>query len=217
MVKLIIFDLDGTLCNTIYDLADATNYALTKMGYPTHSEDKIQGMVGNGIKNLVTRSMPDGARTETNINATKEFFFEYYKVHYADKTVVYDGITDMLGKLCEKGIKLAVCTNKEDSMAKSVVKKLFGDTFSLIIGQGNKFPLKPEADSSLYIMNELGIKREETVFIGDSDVDMKTAKNAGVNSIGVSWGYRDKEELINNGCKSIADSPLDIIKIIEVE
>ena len=140
MVKLVIFDLDGTLCNTICDLADAVNYALTKRGYPTHSVEEIQNMVGSGIKNLVTRSMPEAERYEDNINLTKEFFFEYYKVHYADKTVAYDGIAEMLETLKAKNIKLAVCTNKEDTMAKSVVKKLFDGTFSLILGQSDKFP-----------------------------------------------------------------------------
>lgn len=216
MLKLIIFDLDGTLCNTIYDLADAVNYALEKMGYPTHSVEEVRTFVGNGIKNLIIRSMPKEERQEEKIEETKKFFFEYYRVHFADKTVAYDGILEMLNTLKEKGIKLAVCTNKEDLMAKSVVKKLFGDIFSLVLGQGDSFPLKPEPDSSLYIMNELKAKREETVFIGDSDVDIKTAKNLGVLSIGVTWGFRDKQELIDNGCVYLAESPCDIIKLLEV-
>ena len=216
MVKLVIFDLDGTLCNTICDLADAVNYALTKRGYPTHSVEEIQNMVGSGIKNLVTRSMPEAERYEDNINLTKEFFFEYYKVHYADKTVAYDGIAEMLETLKAKNIKLAVCTNKEDTMAKSVVKKLFDGTFSLILGQSDNFPLKPSPDSSLYIMETLGAGVGETVFIGDSGVDIKTAKNTGLESIGVSWGFRDKQELIDYGCEHIAESPYDIIKLLEV-
>ena len=123
----------------------------------------------------------------------------------------------MLKTLNERGIKLAVCTNKEDTMAKTIVKKLFGDIFSVVIGQGDKFPLKPNPESSYYIMNELGTTCEDTVFIGDSDVDIKTANNAGLESIGVSWGFRDVQELIDNGCKKIANNPLDIIKFIEVQ
>ncbi len=216
MLKLIIFDLDGTLCNTICDLADAVNYALGKMGYKTHSVDVVRTYVGNGIKNLIIRSMPENERVEEKIEETKKFFFDYYKVHFADKTVAYEGIEEMLITLKKKGIKLAVCTNKEDSMARCVVKKLFGDVFSQVLGQGERFPLKPEPDSSFYIMSKLDAKREETVFIGDSDVDIKTAKNAGLKSIGVTWGFRDRQELIDNGCEHVAESPYDIIKLLEV-
>ena len=216
MVKLIIFDLDGTLCDTICDLADAVNYALAQRGYPTHSVEEVQSMVGSGIKNLVTRSMPEKERYEDNINLTKEYFFEYYKIHFADKTVAYKGILETVNTLKDKGIKLAVCTNKEDSMAKRVVKKLFGDIFSLVIGQSDKFPLKPAPDSSYYIMETFGARKEETVFIGDSDVDIKTANNVGLKSIGVSWGFRSVQELIDNGCKNIAGHPSDIIKLLEV-
>ena len=217
LVRTIIFDLDGTLCDTIYDLADATNFALAKMGYPTHSVEKIKSFVGNGIKNLMIRSMPEEERYEEKIEETKKNFFEYYRFHYADKTVAYEGILEVLKTLNERGIKLAVCTNKEDTMAKTIVKKLFGDIFSVVIGQGDKFPLKPNPESSYYIMNELGTTCEDTVFIGDSDVDIKTANNAGLESIGVSWGFRDVQELIDNGCKKIANNPLDIIKFIEVQ
>lgn len=216
MVKLIIFDLDGTLCDTICDLADAVNFSLKKMGYPIHSLEAIKGFVGNGIKNLIIRSMPESERVEEKIEETKKFFFEYYKVHFADKTAAYDGIVETVNTLKEKGIKLAVCTNKEDTMAKAVVKKLFGDTFSLVLGQGDKFPLKPNPDSSYYIMETIGAKKEDTVFIGDSDVDIKTAKNAGLKSIGVSWGFREVQELIDNGCDHLAKNPSDIIKLLEV-
>ena len=216
MTKLIIFDLDGTLCNTIYDLASAVNYALNKMGYPTHSIDVIQGFVGNGIRNLIIRSMPEKERTDEKIDVTKKFFFDYYKIHFADKTVAYDGIEEMLKALKEKGVKLAVCTNKEHNMASEVVKKCFADTFDMVIGQSDKFPLKPEPDSSLYIMETYKAKREDTVFIGDSGVDIKTAKNLGVRSIGVSWGFRERNELLLNGADMIADTPLDITNLFEV-
>lgn len=214
MVKTIIFDLDGTLCDTIHDLAAAVNYALKQMGYPTHSVETVQSFVGNGIKNLIIRSMPEEERCEEKINTTKEIFFEYYKVHYADKTVVYDGTHEMLKTLKEKGVKLAVCTNKEHGMASEIVKRHFRGTFDMVVGQSDKFPLKPEPKSSLYIMETLGSKKENTAFIGDSGVDIKTAKNLGVFSIGVSWGYREKSELKENGCDAAADSPSDIIEIL---
>ena len=215
MIKTAIFDLDGTLCDTISDLADSVNFALGQMGCEKRSLEEIMSFVGNGIHNLVTLSLPKQKRSEQDINAAKKFFFEYYKVHFADKTVAFDGIMQMLLALKQKGIQLAVCSNKEDSMAREVVKKLFGDTFDIVLGQSDRFPLKPAPESTLYIIEKLGSKQEQTAFIGDSDVDIKTAKNAEVYSIGVTWGFRSKKELIENGCTAIAESPSDIVKIIE--
>ncbi|MBO5908530.1 MAG: HAD-IA family hydrolase [Clostridia bacterium] len=215
MIKTAIFDLDGTLCDTISDLADSVNYALEQMGCEKRSLADIKSFVGNGIHNLITLSLPKEKRSEQDINTAKKFFFEYYKVHFADKTVAFDGIIQMLLALKQKGIQLAVCSNKEDSMAAAVVKKLFGDTFDIVLGQSDSFPLKPEPESTLHIIEKLGSKQEHTAFIGDSDVDIITAKNAGVYSIGVTWGFRSKKELIENGCTAIAESPWDIVKIID--
>lgn len=215
MVKAVVFDLDGTLCDTICDLADAVNFALSSLGCPNHPTETIKTFVGNGIRNLIETSLPYDKRDEKTVNAASEWFFKYYKIHFADKTKAFEGVNQTLLGLRERGIRLAVCTNKEDGMAKAVVKSLFGDSFDIVIGNSDRFPLKPAPDSVLHIINEIGVKTEETVFIGDSDVDIITAKNAGIKSIGVTWGFRSKNELLENGCDAIAEHPSDIIKIID--
>ena len=214
MVKAVIFDLDGTLCDTVEDLADAVNYALFKVGCPNHTTENIKTFIGNGNKNLIIKSLPEGKSDINTVSLASDFFFEYYRAHFADKTKAFFGIDEILCTLKQNGVKLAVCTNKEEGMAKAVVKSLFGDLFDIVIGNSDRFPLKPAPDSSIHIMESLGVKREEILFIGDSDVDIITAKNAGVMSVGVTWGFRSKEELVENGCNSVAEQPYDIIRII---
>ena len=214
MIKLVIFDLDGTVCNTIDDLADATNYAMRTLGYPTHDVPTYKYFVGNGIPKLIYRALPEGHKSDEEHAKAMKLMLDYYAVHFADKSAPYSGILEMLSALKEKGINLAICTNKAHHMADKISEKIFGGIFEAVIGQQEGRPLKPDSFSPMEIINKFGVKPEETVFIGDSGVDMKTAVNTGTESIGVTWGFRTVDELKENGARHIADTPSDIIDII---
>ncbi len=214
MIKLVIFDLDGTIYNTIEDLADATNYALSCLGYPTHDIQTYKYFVGNGIPNLIMRALPEGHKSDEDCAEARTLMLDYYKDHFADKSVPYDGIVDMLRALKKSGIKLAVCTNKAHHMAVKIAHSIFGGIFDKVIGQQSDRPLKPDPSSACEIMNLFRAKPEETVFVGDSGVDMETARNSGTHSIGVLWGFRKKEELQINGGEYIVTAADEIIKII---
>ena len=210
MFKNYIFDLDGTILDTLEDLANAVNYALEQMNYPVHTLDEIRSYIGNGILMLIRRSVPKGTNEE-DYRKTLAIFKKYYLAHIADCTKPYEGIIDVLDELKNKGCKLAVVSNKSDDAAKAVVEKFFGSRFDMVVGKMDCFPAKPEPDSVLYVMEKLSLKKTETVYIGDSEVDVQTAHNAGLPCIGVTWGNRDREELISNGAERIADSPSEIL------
>ncbi len=214
MLKLAIFDLDGTICNTIEDLANATNHAMSVLGYPTHSVEQYKLFVGNGIPNLMKRSLPEGHRTEDEVLRAKEIMLSYYKEHYADCSAPYEGIIPLLQSLKEQGVHLAVCTNKAHFMAATIVDKLFSGLFDMVIGQSDAYPLKPDPASALAIMEKFGAEKSETVFVGDSGVDMITARNSGVPGIGVTWGFRGETELKENGAGHIVHTPQQILEII---
>ncbi len=214
MIKLAIFDLDGTVCDTIDDLADATNFALGSLGHPTHAVEKYKYFVGNGIPKLIYRALPEKNRTEAEILEAKTLMLNYYGVHFADNSAPYQGIMEMLSSLKEKGIHIAICTNKAHHMAVTIADKIFGGIFEEVIGQQDGRPLKPDPFSPMEIINKFGATPEETVFIGDSGVDMQTAVNTGTHSIGVTWGFRTVDELKENGARHIADTPSEIISII---
>lgn len=214
MVKLVIFDLDGTVCDTIEDLAEATNYALGTLGHPTHETEKYKYFVGNGIPKLIYRALPEKNRTEPEISEAKKLMLDYYAVHFADNSAPYSGIMEMLSTLKEKGIHIAICTNKAHHMAVTIAEKIFGGIFDCVVGQTDTYPLKPDPTSPKNIMAQFGAQKEETVFVGDSGVDMQTANNAQITSIGVLWGFRTRDELNENGALHIAETPSDIMNII---
>ncbi len=209
MFKLAIFDLDGTLLNSLEDIADASNYALEKMNFPKHELEKFNHFVGDGVMELCERILPDGQKHRKE-EACK-YFAEYYKEHSNDKTVVYNGIKEVLSELKEKGIKLAVASNKVHEFSVSMVKSYFGDVFDVILGNCAERPKKPEPVIIYNIMDIIGVSAEDTVMIGDSDVDIITSKNAEVKSIGCVWGYRGRKELEESGADFIADTPEEII------
>lgn len=211
MYRNYIFDLDGTLLDTLEDLANAVNYSLSQMNYPVHTIDEIRSYIGNGIRMLIRRAVPQET-DEGDYNKTLSVFKEYYLAHIADFTKPYDGIINVLDELKSKGCALAVVSNKSDDAAKAVVETFFGNRFDMVIGKMDCFPTKPEPDSVLYVMETLGLNKNETVYIGDSEVDVQTAHNASLQCIGVTWGNRDKEELISNGAEFIAEAPEDILK-----
>lgn len=211
MVKLFIFDLDGTLVNSLEDLADATNYALKKHGYATHELSKYRYFVGDGVLKLIERAiLEDGNKSDKVMQLIEEFNF-YYEKHFSDKTRPYDGITELIKELKEKGIKVAVASNKPDDFTKKIVKTFFGDNFDIVRGQIEGVPKKPDSSIAINIMHELNVSKEETVFVGDTNIDIRTARNAGTKSVGCLWGFRDYKELAEAGADNIAEKPADIL------
>ena len=215
MIKLVIFDLDGTVCNTIDDLAASTNHALAVLGYPTHPVEAYKYFVGNGMSNLIYRALPEGHKSEEECSKAKKLMLGHYETHFADKSAPYEGIPDLLKTLKRDGIKIAVCTNKAHYMAVEIAQKIFGGIFDAVMGQGDEYPLKPDPTSTKMLMERFDSGPEETLFVGDSGVDMQTAHSCSLNSIGVLWGFRTEKELKENGASFIAEAPTDILTIIK--
>ncbi|MEF9853321.1 MAG: HAD family hydrolase [Hydrogenoanaerobacterium sp.] len=214
MTKLMIFDLDGTLLDTIHDLAAATNTVLTKHGYPTHTTPEYNYLVGNGVVKLITRALPENARTEQNIEEIKNEQVAYYNAHLYDNTKPFDGIPQALEKLQEQGVMLAVVTNKPDEAAKELIKSFFPNIgFAQVQGNCEGVPIKPNPAAVNRVIENSGVLKNEVLYFGDSDVDMIVAKNAGVTGVGVLWGYRTKEELQNAGAQLLIKHPQDILTI----
>ena len=209
--RLVIFDLDGTLINTIADLAVATNEALKAMGYPTHAEEVIQTFVGNGVSKLLERSMPEDKRTEENIALVRRHFMAYYDQHNADLSTPYPGIADMLSRLQEAGVMLAVASNKYQSATEKLIARYFPHiNFVCVLGQRQGIPVKPSPDIVLEIMEKANVSRSDTLYVGDSGVDMQTAINAGIDSVAVSWGFRPRAELEAFRTLAIIDKAEDL-------
>jgi phosphoglycolate phosphatase len=214
--KLAIFDLDGTLLDTIGDLAEACNYMLSLRGLGVHTCEEYAKMVGNGILNLVKRALPEERRTDEYVAAARQDFLEYYTAHIDHHTRPYEGIQEVLHSLQNDGWVLAVASNKFDEGTKKLVENIFPEiAFKVIYGNREGFPLKPDAALLELIMNECGATPETTFMIGDSGVDIQTAKNSGVRSVGCSWGFRPRTELEEYGADFIVDSPLEILQILE--
>jgi phosphoglycolate phosphatase len=214
MKKCVIFDLDGTLLYTLEDLADSMNSVLENRGFPVHPLEKYNRLVGNGVAQLVLDSLPRGVVDESGA-ILKEYKYTYNK-RWNNKTRPYDGITKLLNSLIDKGLKVAVFSNKPQGAMELCLNEFFGDiNFSLVRGARENFPLKPSPDGVDEILKELNCSKSETVFVGDSSVDMKTAKNAKLTAIGVLWGYRSRDEILANGADFLAETADDILKIIE--
>lgn len=215
MKKLAIFDLDGTLLNTIADLAGATNYALRECGYPTHDTDTYRYFVGNGINKLFERALPESERSEANVQKIRSLFVPYYNVHNADLSRPYPGIVNVLDTLQQRGMMLAVASNKYQEATYKLIKQYFPEIdFVQIFGQREGVPAKPDPTVIFEIIEKTGVKKEEVVYLGDSCVDMQTGINAGVTTIGVSWGFRPRTELEAYHPDFIADRTEDILKFL---
>lgn len=212
--KAVLFDLDGTLINTLTDLANATNYMLEQFGFPTHEVGKYKYMVGNGMPKLMERALPNGHKDEQSIKEALNIFLPYYNAHSLDNTAPYNEIMQLLCELKNRNIKTAVVTNKAHLSAVSLVEKLFLNMFSAVAGQKDGMPTKPNPTVVFNVMNELGVLPNECIFVGDSGVDMQTAKNSGAFALGVLWGFREKDELIKNGADDVIASPLELLKFI---
>ena len=214
-IKAVLFDLDGTLMNTLDDLADAVNFALDFFGFETHSIDKYRYFVGNGIPNLIMRATPENRRDATTLAAVKKKFYEYYNLHSMKKTRPYSGIPETLAALKKAGIKTAVVTNKDDAAAKIIINGFFPNSFDFVFGASEDIPKKPDPTIVRIATEKLGVTADECVFVGDSCVDMETAGNSGIYSVGVTWGFRPKAELVEYGASSIVDTPEEIISVIK--
>ena len=207
-----IFDLDGTLADTLYDLADATNYGLENLGYPVHPYESYKRFVGNGVQKLCYRALPDNKKDDTE--KLLEIFSEYYGMHFLDKTKLYPGMKKTLDTLKENNVILAVATNKPQNFARQIINKLLPEfDFVKVLGGCAERPKKPDTAIIDEIISDF--PEEENIFmIGDSNVDIQTAKNAGIHSIGCAWGFRGIEELTGAGADFIAENPADIAEFI---
>lgn len=213
MYKYVIFDLDGTLLNTIDDLADTGNHVCTLHGWPTHTVDAFKLMVGNGIPKLVERFAPQGTSQEVLDQAFQEFM-DWYGVHKEDKTAPYAGMPEVTKALREAGVSIAVLSNKADVMAGPVVEHYYPGIFPVVQGALPGLPTKPDPTLLHKLMDRLGATREDTLFVGDSNVDIRTAKNGGLTGCGVLWGFRSREELEAAGADVIVSTPQELLDLI---
>ncbi len=212
MIKAIFFDLDGTLLDTLEDLTNSVNYILWKHGMPERTIDEIRSFIGNGVPTLIARSVPENTDSETVKICVSEMM-EYYKDHAEIKTKPYEGISELLEELAKRNIATAVVTNKAEEAAIILCKAKFGDIFDLVIGDNGKDKLKPAPDNVFRAMKKLNLEKNEILYVGDSDVDMITAKNAGLESVGVTWGFRDENILRENGADHIINTPAELLKL----
>ena len=215
MKSLLIFDLDGTLLDTVADLAASTNYALKQCGFPVHKASDYKFFIGNGINKLFERVLPVGEKTLDNILLIRQHFLEYYGVHNADLTTPYPGISDMLIRLQESGIKLAVASNKYQKGTEKLIQHFFPDiNFIAVFGQRENIPTKPDPTIVYDILSIAKVEKQLVLYIGDSGVDMQTAQNSGVEAVGVTWGFRPRAEMEGFTPAFIVDNPAEIIQIV---
>lgn len=216
MKKLVIFDLDGTLLNTIADLGDACNYALRTMGYSEHALATYNYMVGNGVRKLIERAEPDADKA--TIDRLLELFREYYDEHSTDHTTPYPGIPELLTKLHENGVAIAVASNKYQSAVDRIIPHFFpGIPFVATMGQIEDRPVKPDPSIVFAILNKYPTPKSDVLYVGDSAVDMETARRACVDSVGVTWGFRPVSELRGAYADNIVTSPSEIISLAGVK
>lgn len=211
--KLVIFDLDGTILNTLEDLADATNYALGKHGCPTRTIEEVRRFVGNGIRKLIERAVPAGL-TEREIDRVHQTFSDYYQQHCADKTCPYEGILPLLQRLRAAGCLTAVVSNKADVAVQPLCRQYYEDLFDYAVGEREGIRRKPAPDAVLEVLRRLEVDAADAIYIGDSEVDIQTAANAGLDCIVVTWGFRDRVYLESQGGRRFVDSPEEIDDIV---
>lgn len=215
MKKLVIFDLDGTLLDTIEDLGNATNHALRSLGFPERKREELYGMVGRGITNLLRAALPRDCGTEENVTLMRKHFLAHYGVHLCDCTHPYPGIPELLEHLTDRGVRFAVASNKYQEGAETVVRHFFGQFPVLtILGQREGFPIKPDPGIVQLCIDAAGVTKEEVLYVGDSNVDMQTGLNAGVDTVGVTWGFRSREELEAFRPLAVVDDPAQLEAVI---
>lgn len=208
--KTYIFDLDGTLLSTLNDLASSTNYALRWAGMPERTIEEVRMFVGNGVKLLMERAIPEGV-DNPKFEETYAKFREHYMEHNLDTTRPYDGVPELLHELKRRGKHLAIVSNKFYAATQDLAKHFFPDTIEVAIGERENIRKKPAPDTVLEALRQLNVSKEDAVYIGDSDVDIMTAKNCGLPCISVLWGFRDKDFLIEHGGSLFVDKPIEIL------
>ena len=209
MIKNLIFDLDGTLLNTLADLRDSTNFALKKFNYPEKTTDEVRNFVGNGLRMLIKRAVPQGTNDKT-VDAVLSEMKTHYREHYHDGTVPYDGILPFLRKMKRCGLRMAIVSNKANPMVQLLRTLYFDDLIPVAVGELDGVPRKPAPDMVRIAMQRLGCTEENTVYIGDSEVDIETAKNTGLPCFSVGWGFRTEESLRSAGAETIYCSPAEL-------
>lgn len=216
MIDTIIFDLDGTLLNTLDDLTDSVNHALSHSGFPLRTIEEIRGFVGNGVARLIERAIPDG-KDNPLYEETLNIFKEHYEIHCKDKTRPYDGVIPMLDEFCEKGYKLGIVSNKFDTAVKELSKLYFGDRILSSIGESEQVRKKPAPDTAYQALKELASSKENSIYVGDSDVDLATAANVPMRCISVTWGFRTRSQLIDAGADPslMITSPQELLPLIQ--
>lgn len=214
MYQHVIFDLDGTLLNTIEDLADASNWVCRNHGWPTHSVEEYKYFVGNGMTQLVLRFSPPEWHSPEGLAIILREFMTYYDAHKADKTAAYAGMPEAVARMKEAGVSLAVLSNKADQMAGPVVEHYYPGLFPLVQGALDGVPTKPDPTLLHKLLGRMGATKADTLFVGDSNVDIKTAKNGGLTSCGVLWGFRGRAELEAEGADCLARTPEELVKAV---
>ena len=214
--KGIIFDLDGTVADTGGDLSNAINLMLESFGFEKKSQEEILKHINFGARAFVNGCLPDEVKTDDRfLDEALKCYMKFYEAHCLEETYIYNGITELVESLHENNIKMCVLSNKPDNMTKRIVRGLLNESYFIeILGGSERFPHKPEPDSALYMAERMGFEPCEILFIGDSDVDMHTAVNAGMFPLGVTWGYRTESFIVEAGAKKIVNNPSEILDFI---
>lgn len=211
----VIFDLDGTLLDTLADIAHTANSVLAELGFGQHPADAYRQFVGEGVRILFRKALPEEARSREMIDRCAEAFRSHYERHWKVHTRPYEGIRETLAKLKSLGLKMAVLSNKPDPFTKKCVDEYLGEfDFDLVLGQRDHVPRKPDPTAALQILDQLGVSGDACVYVGDTAIDMETAVRAGLYPVGVSWGFRPRPELEKAGAVRIIDSPQQLLEII---
>lgn len=211
-IKAVLFDLDGTLVDTFWDLYDATNYSMSKTHNPTRTESEIKSFVGKGVTNLVHSALGENVASQKE---AREYFIEYYNSHLTAKSLPYPGIRELVDILLKDGYLLGVVTNKREHLAVKIIDFFFKDKFGAVVGERKGFPAKPHPEMIERALELLGVSFDEVVFIGDSEIDYYTAINSNVTSIICTWGFTDKSDLIKLSPDYIIDRPIDVLNILD--
>ena len=214
MIKLVIFDLDGTLLNSLEDLADSCNYLLRKYGFPEHPLDSYRYFVGDGIRKLVERVLPEEKRQKAFVEQFFQEMVAYYDIHKEDKTMPYPGIVETLETLQKQGVMLGVASNKVNKAMMPLMEHYFPTIqFTCVLGQREGIPVKPNPQIVFDIMKVAKVTAEEALYVGDTDVDMDTAHGAGIKAVGALWGYRDRQELTEHHAEYIIAKPMELVEL----
>ncbi len=213
--RAILYDLDGTLLDTLRDIADSVNSALSSLGFPIHKVDAYKYFVGDGEDVLVFRALPQDYRDQITVTKVLALFHESYNVHCGDNTQPFPGIPAMLDSLAGLGVRMAVLSNKGQKFVETTISAFLAHRyFDVILGAQPSIPTKPDPTGALHVVEEMGLKPNDFLYLGDSGVDMKTAVAAGMYPVGALWGYRQADELLTSGAKVVVDKPGDVLPLI---